>query len=1630
MDITYAEAALSVEMSRRVPQGVNWRSEASRMPQEYHQHAPDIKLLKQVVLTRPGYTEKVDFTQHYTTQLQEIAVTMGIETGTTRTTQMEQWLKDMIKGDADLEARGFAENIRVVIAKRGVMPYGVVFPDGTIIISQSIINALVTEESPATEDELASVFAHELGHLKRKTFERLVFGEQFKQQGAMFIHEGAADGDTQRFLENADFNSTAFKSAIKKISEPHKTDTVHGSGNARVAQSELQHTFVHSETSAQNQKPLDPEWVAEEIIPTNKEIAAAMIHDINLEVEAARMQRRDIENPVQVDEAKHVLQGLNETDLAEIADTFQSSETMQQALANVLGERLQEYSPAERKAFLITLLSPKEAVDTIPEAIIIKRIEGSLLKIALIQNGEELEEIVSAIIHNDDIFGEMHNNLFDDKLDDRFLLIKTLSFIRTNMSLVPTESYEFPIEWEQLEKVLLDAKSVDLSQIDQKGNQYRDDAISYVAYRYLELKYGIDYQRREPLNVQEQTEIAAFLQHAVDAGIPLSYNNFQQWSRNHDSVPYEVLPSLDEVARGVLQKEDLDAAFVQRKELFFAELSRCRETKQNPLDIVNTFFNDASTFFGLQKLDDAQRAPYIQEIIERITTLPMIAEHNLLQTLAGEYPQPTTTSQQELQNTQIAQFNLKLVTAVRLFKQDGDEFYETVKDIMDHSGIDASQLSRVQIATLCIPLLRDAGNGQFVLYGFGADRVPETPQRAGVALRKSNYDRLIELPFLQIALQKNEPAPRDSMNALYKYTNDREHIITYLSQSGMPNYGNERQLYNDSLFGLVAFQGVEEAFLRMVQEGIPANERKQAYEFISRFYPKTEVARHVKSRLLLQEMEEITGEGENRAIDLKIDFVVRNIDDVGYEGLELLAQQITDHSDFRTLRGKLGNRLEEFLKPDSNATAIAAYTDTAISKLLKNYETLLKTCSADERMKIEMSTELASEWFKMALGRVITFQAGSSSIEGTFSYDSATHKLKPNAVGEYLESTIRQTQTVRELIDNLHGLPQSQKMFILAKVLSEGPLSYAASSQDRKVLGVFVQDILGMEQGFVNHLTQSLLHAAKGEELVIPVSTALSEYLFQGLAMDHIDYGQLENSRGILRPLSEDAYRELATAHTVDILEGRFHAGSSAYTLSQQKIALFHQTEQQLGDLFPLQISSQEVSLETGISSNIDALISGLEASNPLTIRALQSAYLLLDLQPVLKKRLSNSFDKNPGMSKLMYWYNLDNYITTGTNPTNQYTAYREIAEYAGENGNLVSVHGKLGGGSFNTTYRGIVKDGDSGEVEAAIKLLNPNAEAHIQDFYALMVQAVQEMETQIPPLSQAEIHLARKTMFLVKMAYQWSKNDLNNGTFAADDPRFQDTLQQFNQEFGESFVASRVLFTSKLMNVDTIAQGDTLIELLRSEAVDSDQKRGLLERVSALYDFQTRTAVQATDGSQEYLLQSDPNPGNFIVDPSTGRITVIDRNYYLHLNEQKVEVLHSLQAGRYGRFFNQFLQTVLAENRVAEGETKPDGRGVYSRREARMKNALIRSTLPAQLGLAFANELRKGGGITKLDPIDLMHVLFERFQATPLRQKTIVIDGHEQQIVETIEVSTDLLLAIKNVLIFNEYGRTNFQQE
>lgn len=425
--------------------------------------------------------------------------------------------------------------------------------------------------------------------------------------------------------------------------------------------------------------------------------------------------------------------------------------------------------------------------------------------------------------------------------------------------------------------------------------------------------------------------------------------------------------------------------------------------------------------------------------------------------------------------------------------------------------------------------------------------------------------------------------------------------------------------------------------------------------------------------------------------------------------------------------------------------------------------------------------------------------------------------------------------------------------------------------------------------------------------------------------------------------------------------------------LAQESDREFFQVTNRLNALLNINGSNiPETKEGLEIDPAIEAVIKGVETSGALGIRALQLATQFHSFPPALERRLSDTFDANPGMEKLRFWKNLYK-LAKGNEEIRQYLQRITLGDY-------------LGGGSLQTTYGATLDAGTPNERQVIVKMKNPNVDTFIKESYGSAHKTLEVVARQRGASGQ----YAKTGMVLMDLAQNWCLDDLNDKTFLYDDEQFRHVVDQFNVRAGqEIFYAPVKLFTSSKLKSETLAPGKTANQFLNDQSISFEQKQEVVRTLSRFFIHQLKgEPVADADGKKYHLVHSDPHVGNYMVDISGGspKIGVIDRSMYLKLEEKDIRVLEKLAvSGNDNEFVYGFIDRVMDINKV---------RGV--------QRAVTRARVFGGVASEYAKQRIRG----KVDRFSLMRVM---------------IGGLAEA---KMDVPLELRLMIRNIGAFQELGR------
>lgn len=1468
----------------------------------------------------PRRNRIVDITGVLEGQFDHLSKTKGLETKTPKTRVLQELVLDRLTDGTGIQTR-------VVIMNKGAEVEAFVTPDGSVFISQSLLNRL------DNLDEVAGALAHEVSHLIFKTSAKAHEADSgAKRFGVGWVHEAACDAKAPELLEKAGFNTLAFATAIEKVSGAER-GSIHQSGLTRASQSVGQHLAIDRQTSSTEVTPMPP-ILRGEVRKTNLEILDEILQR---EPDSKTERAKESLTGAWRKEYRAALELLNPKDLEQIYHEVYSKRWYRDEsfpsidiCEDLIITRLQQngYSRADSLFFLINNMP------------VMSRREGRLIKTV-----EEFSSIANEIesFENTDKFQRMHQLIFDRYTagprrprdgSPADVFTKVLERYLYDVD-IEKPKVGIPVTREALVNALEKINNINNTGFESdKARLITRVLASYINGSYLLMAADAG----ETVDIDQ---LKGLFQEFKDRGIKLEPRTIDGIFKGEHKVKHygkDLLISAENV--GIVRQAfnevfeiqveaERDVGFKEIDE-FFEEFVKFNEGpwEQYPLKDqervkqLRDFTRELRGYLDKNKFTDQQRVAYLEYITQKIDSANFKNRRSLLRYLEENDPYSRTeaTADDEITNNLISRFNLKMIMAISLFEQDGPEFYSFLEQAMNNGGLDPNQLSRTQLINLCQGLFALDSEQHPGLYWYGHESIDSITAEEPVKLK--DYDTLLKLPFMANIMEKDADLDFTNIKDLNAYIADqlkRTHVPVSVSRSRF-------DLFQESLIGLVAGRAARDNFYQILAAGIQEGEYADFYEFIDKYYP------HGPQRDQFQrEINKLYLGSPNVSIDEKTDYLVRFFDKVGPEGMVIVANEITDINTYRRFREKIGTRLNAYLE-GSGLTTTVAFADVLTSTLVRNFDELLQSTTTDPKTRGQISTTLAKEWFEQA-----------------FYPDSSTGTTIPYDQGKFQLDEKRRVvfRTFNDLVETVKNFTPLQRFAIAHKALvdTRGALT---SPKNREVLGKRLVESLGLGKGFVSSVLVAACLEADAKLIGFPASSMLGPLLFRAIDVNavnlrevgkhHIYLGSGEG-KNLNQMLSAEEMSHIMRANTRDItvfgLKYQAKPEALVAQLTQASDLRFHQVTDRLNALFN---RAQSLETQTARASEIDpaieAVIRGVETSGALGIRALQLATQFQSFPPALERRLSETFDSNPGLNKLLFWENIQK---LGEEDPRIRTFLERI-----------TLGDYLGGGSLQTTYAATYRDESGEERQVILKMKNPNVEAFVREGYESAHKSLEVVARQ--RFAGKSREHARTGMVLMDLAQKWCLDDLNDKTFVEDDDQFRQTIAKFNTDVREDqFYAPERLFTSLKLKSEDLAPGKTVNQLLNDETIPVETKKQVVEMLAKFFVYQFRGNSFIDEAGQRYfLVHSDPHVGNYIADISgeKPKIGVIDRSLYLKLEETDVQVLEKLVTnGNNTEFADSFINRILDINKV---------RGV--------QRAVVRNVVFGKLAIEAAQQIARGG--------------------------------------------------------------------
>jgi len=494
--------------------------------------------------------------------------------------------------------------------------------------------------------------------------------------------------------------------------------------------------------------------------------------------------------------------------------------------------------------------------------------------------------------------------------------------------------------------------------------------------------------------------------------------------------------------------------------------------------------------------------------------------------------------------------------------------------------------------------------------------------------------------------------------------------------------------------------------------------------------------------------------------------------------------------------------------------------------------------------------------------------------------------------------------------------------------------------------------------------------------------------LFRNLDLQNVDFLKLQFQDGgrfkrWTKNSMEEDLREitrLLSTSTEALVENgivtEFKSGSKLDLLAIQADKELEEVREILRtSLIPGERKESEVE---PLDPGTEAIIKAVESSGALGVRSLQLSRQLYHFSPEVDRRLADSFDARKGLSKLLFWENLEKIVRDGKNP--------ELTDLI-EN-RMISLDKFLGGGSLNTTFAATIKNPDGTTRKTVVKMLNPNPTLFITATHKTATSVLEEIESSG---SKEDVRLARMGKVFVDLSREWCIKDIQDATFERDDDVFRQTIASFNQALGnEVFYAPERVITTYQIKSEDEATGPTVNKFLNDNTVSDEQKTETVNLIKNFYVHQLSVPTGTDEhGNPYYLVHSDPHVGNFTIEyqDAKPKIGVIDRSMYLKLTKTEALMYKNLlTSGDAKDFLYGFVEAALDRNNI---QNQPERKS--------KRNKITHAMVINYLKLRGKN-LTKG-----IDNFELLRELFEETTAAGL------------------PIPLELRLMIRNVEAFKE---------
>lgn len=1460
-----------------------------------------------------------DLTKQIQGEFQYLSATRNLEIGSARSEILQKYIDRMVQGNPNWEGK-----VRVVIMNKGLEPTAFAYPDGSIFISQSLINLY------DSLDEVIGILAHEVKHLTNETT-RAAFNSKVKYEkslGVHWLHEMTSDFSAPELLEKVGLKSTATADVQTKLAEyfGNNRGIEHQAPVMRAIQQLGVHAVKDYETSHVDYTDLPPELMKDPQMTNFEAIIDAAVKD---DVEAVE-QYLPLLHPSDLGTFFYIADEGTYRNLSEVYPTKDTREGIAKKVGVLVFQRLlaEGMSLDEIKLFFLNTTSdgsylyPKfenlsdltNYVGTAQKMFESDMINQSSEKLfERPKRGDPLEDLINFVTFRFNSFTDKEAVFFTDiskiasfvgavnnLIREGLPAVKDGDFLESNRSSRFHEELRHIIfqyikqyylehvpdgelDQDQIEDIFLAVKEVGYELLPNSLFPIEEESIGPGNKKIIEAAYGRVFGKQLVIKTDggvKPLPTPAEFRAEIEGQ---SGENIKQLLRE-----YTYAHDLDADAKSEYVRVGLDYLndydFVQahlesivEAAIGYHAMENWRsngDPKWNPYGKsvpINSKqaqpqnFTDRS--YGNKPTEQEKQKP------RKLSIDDVIAEYGLDR--ESLYAEANKIGEIERTSTQI-----KFVTEAIAGSEA--HLFNFIDEIMQKTKADIGSMDQFQLLTMCDPLFKLANKTVLELW------IKEG--------KITDFERFYQLRFIQEIVRKVEQIHFENVQDFLAYIKDTK---SHLSQ---PPIRLKLDLYEDDIYSVLLAKPMRDALLRLSE---PSNIRQQDYptlvELLNEHFPYSPQRRELIKAL---QMAYINNPGI--PIEDKISFFLKEYELLGFEGAVLVAEQITDVVTYREFKAKLDKLALEYVSGKETLDRIAI-TDIASSLLTERADLLVKTASGKRVDAIGTSTDLAIKWVETYLGE-------DGFREQAIQYDNKIGKFILTGVGRSAFATFNDT------IDYFRNLPESKKIAIALKAMSDQD-GLLASEKGRLLLERMLVDGLGLSDPFFRSILSNAIKSGDAKVVGLPAAQMLIPFLFRSLSVGAVDfrrllraklYEEVDGKYTITKVKRKEFSKDLPAILSADTRKIRYFGArykgqpqSAIGIQAQESNQAYFDTLENLSSKILTNDQSEQVEASSSLPPAIEAIITAGETS-PIFVRGMQIAVQLYDFDDAVQGRLSQTQDSMKGMEKLRFWDNL--LSKTETDP--------ELARFIEED--LISLDSYLGGGSLFTTYGATIKSEGNTTKEVVIKMLNPNAEEFIRLSYDFSTTTLADVRQQTRGKTRQDAVFADT---LLELSKTWCIEDINDNQYEQRDDAFRTTVESFNHQGGQTTVeAPDRVYTSKKVKIEDQYSGITVNQLLSDPKLSHEKKRQAVDALLAFFEHQFNFSPMATpNGGKLFIFHSDPHTGNYMIDPSSSelKLGVIDRSMYLKLNEQDVEVFKLLKSGENTQFINAFIDRCLEASGV-----------------------------------------------------------------------------------------------------------------